>query len=1011
MRNSALNFNSLCLLFVFLVSFSTKTYSQNYWQQEVNYHIEVRLDDKKHSLTAFETIHYKNNSDQVLNEIYFHLWPNAYKDQNTAFAKQQLRDRNLKFIQASENERGYIDSLDFKVEGIKIDWEYDAEHKDICKLILNTPLQPGQEIVITTPFYVKLPNSFSRLGHVGQSYQITQWYPKPAVFDRKGWHRMPYLDLGEFYSEFGSFDVYITLPENYVVGATGDLQTYSEQLFLDSIAEHTAKIESFPKKDSLIESSEKYKTLHYKQSMVHDFAWFADKNFNVLKSEVILPHTKRKVDTYVMFRNRYAKFWKDASEYMNDALYYYSLWNGDYPYNQATAVDGALSAGGGMEYPNVTVIGTVNSPRSLETVIMHEVGHNWFYGIIGSNEREHPWMDEGINTYFERRYLRTKYPNSSLFGDSVNENLLKHFDLQTYNTDAMYDIMYQYIARLNEDQAIENHSESFGAMNYGLIVYGKSGLVLRYLEQYLGTSVFDSAMKVYFERWKFRHPYPEDFRAVMEEVSQKDLSWFFDHLIGTNDKIDFKLTGMDVVNGQMRVKVKNKSNFLAPAFVASIDKQGNVKEIFKTDPFMGTALVFFDTKDIDHISIDPYNIIPEVSRKNNRLNVEGLFGSIEPFDLQLLGSLENRNKTQLFFSPIIGYNYYDKGMPGFLFYNHLFPTERFEWELAPMYSFANDQFNWTGRLAYDLYPDNLKLLTLSTRFSHFSQAYPFAPQNQLEVDVLANGGDVYSDYYKLGFYADLILNTKANKFSVVEGINMQLTGIRSEGRMKYIGMTMGMIQTNLVAQIAYSKSNNRIRNPYSLKVMGESFSAAFMPNSTNKFSVEYKYVASYGNQSKGVELRGYAGYSSGNQGAVFLDGIGADYRYDYAHLDRSGNNVNHFYVLEGGFKSKMSMPVSKSMLALNLKLPMPVKFPLGLYGDIAYVNAPLAKYKEQVVMGVGLYVPVIRNIAEIYFPLSLKKDRITENIYSKSNYTQEIRLMINFNAMNPFNAIRNLGIN
>ena len=165
--------------------------------------------------------------------------------------------------------------------------EYHPEHIDICKLILNNPLKPGESIKISTPFFVKIPNGrFSRLGHVDQSYMITQWYPKPAVFDQNGWHPIPYLSQGEFYSEFGSFDVSITLPSNYTVGATGDLQNQDEIIRLNKLAEITKNISEFSDEMTFPKSNSKNKTLRYIQNNIHDFAWFADKRYHVLKGEV-----------------------------------------------------------------------------------------------------------------------------------------------------------------------------------------------------------------------------------------------------------------------------------------------------------------------------------------------------------------------------------------------------------------------------------------------------------------------------------------------------------------------------------------------------------------------------------------------------------------------------------------------------------------------------------------------------------------------------------------------------
>ncbi|MEY3200430.1 MAG: hypothetical protein RJA13_2388, partial [Bacteroidota bacterium] len=223
-------------IFALMAALSNTAFAQNYWQQEVNYTIKVKLNDENHTLSAFEEFEYINNSPNSLDSIYIHLWPNAYRNGKTALAKQQYKDGKtiLKFGENKLNAKqdlGGIDSLDFKVNGktVSLDfkvngktvnWEYDKKHIDICVLYLSSPLKSGERISISTPFKVKIPSGeISRLGHIDQSYQITQWYPKPAVYDKNGWHPIPYLNQGEFYSEFGSFDVTITLPENYVVGA------------------------------------------------------------------------------------------------------------------------------------------------------------------------------------------------------------------------------------------------------------------------------------------------------------------------------------------------------------------------------------------------------------------------------------------------------------------------------------------------------------------------------------------------------------------------------------------------------------------------------------------------------------------------------------------------------------------------------------------------------------------------------------------------------------------------
>ena len=225
-----------------------KAFSQQYFQQKVNYSIDVTLNDKRHELSAFEKVEYFNNSQDTLRFLYFHLWPNAYSNNTTDLAKQLFTKKGKQRLFNDPQLRGSIDSLNFKVDNKEVVWYLLPNQPDICKITLNKPLYPGQSILISTPFHVNIPKGVtSRLGHIGESYQISQWYPKPAVYDKTGWHQMPYLDQGEFYSEFGSFDVRITLPENYTVGASGDLQTKLEVERLNKLAADTSWIRNSKK--------------------------------------------------------------------------------------------------------------------------------------------------------------------------------------------------------------------------------------------------------------------------------------------------------------------------------------------------------------------------------------------------------------------------------------------------------------------------------------------------------------------------------------------------------------------------------------------------------------------------------------------------------------------------------------------------------------------------------------------------------------------------------------------
>ena len=324
---------SLLLLIIIFFTSLFALGQDTYFQQKVNTYIEVELDDEAHFLRGFEKLIYHNNSPKKLDSILIHLWPNAYKNSQTELAKQKFDNGNASFRYASEKDLGFIDSLNFKVDGEKSTWNFFNNKIDISVIYLKKSLNPGDSIIITTPFRVKIPSGrFSRLGHIGQSYQITQWFPKPAVFDKSGWHPMSYLNQGEFYSEYGDYDVNITLPENYVLMATGDLQNWNELDFLEKKSRSTLKLfesNQLPKRDSngrkdmsFPKSSKEKKTLRFIQKNVHDFAWFADKRYHVLKGEVELNNNK--ITSWSLFTNNEAKLWERSIEYLNDATLYFS---------------------------------------------------------------------------------------------------------------------------------------------------------------------------------------------------------------------------------------------------------------------------------------------------------------------------------------------------------------------------------------------------------------------------------------------------------------------------------------------------------------------------------------------------------------------------------------------------------------------------------------------------------------------------------------------------------------
>ncbi|MFN8290464.1 MAG: M1 family peptidase, partial [Chitinophagaceae bacterium] len=268
------------LLLPVLLLFAVPVVAQQpYWQQELSYTMKATLNDNEKSILGEESIVYKNNSPHALDFIWFHIWPNAYKNENTALIKQ-IKGDSSRSRKMENFGTGYIDGLAFTADGqpVKTEPHPNPQYIDIIKVVLNKPLEPGAAVTIATPFKVKLPPYFSRSGYAATEIMACQWYPKPAVYDKDGWHEMPYLDMGEFYSEYATYSVSLTVPAEYVVSATGTLQTKDELAAYKRLGSANAKNRT-AKPELYKPAGTGPKTLQYYAEQVPDFAWFADKDF------------------------------------------------------------------------------------------------------------------------------------------------------------------------------------------------------------------------------------------------------------------------------------------------------------------------------------------------------------------------------------------------------------------------------------------------------------------------------------------------------------------------------------------------------------------------------------------------------------------------------------------------------------------------------------------------------------------------------------------------------------
>ena len=962
-----------CIFPVLLIG-TLSSIAQPKWQQQVNTRIDVVLDDKKHTLSAYEEFTYTNNSPDTLRFIYIHLWPNAYKNDRTPFAKQLDQNGNTAFYYSKPKNRGYIDSLQFMIDGQSVDY-YSVENvPDIARIDLINPLVPGRSITVTTPFKVKLPTVFSRNGHTGQAYYVSQWFPKPAVYDQKGWHPISYLDQGEFYSEFGNYDVTITLPTNYVLMATGNCMDEQEQKRMDSLANaplpaDTLYNNSTPASDFLT------KTVHYSEQNIHDFAWFADKRLVVRKDTAYSPGTNQPIITWSAFLPSYSDVWKNANTYLKNAIEHYGKWVGPYPYKTMKAVLGDMKSGGGMEYPTITLIDrTVRG--NLKTVIIHEAGHNWFYGMLGSNERDHAWMDEGINTFYEQKTTKATGKDSG------------KVDVKTKLDESL---LYYEQAATDNDQPIDITSAKFTKLNYGLDVYYKTALMLRWMEKYIGEADFEKGMKDYYDTWHHHHPYPEDFRACMQRHTSKSLDWFFDAILNTDKKIDFKITKARASGGATEVTVHNNTGVLSPVLINAYDKDSLMGSAW-TQPFTGSAKLTVPTGTWNKLEID--DEIPDGKSTNDLYRRRALF---HHFGLKLnpfLGT--NRiDKDKLFITPSWGNNQYDGMMLGIALHDLTIPENRFRFAVAPMYAFGSKSFTGTGSIGYLWYPRNIfKEVMLQADGKTFH-----------DDETLHNLTEpLYARYIKVAPSLNFIFNEHNPLCTVTRSLTLKEYNI-SEENITFIPDTLArpalITKQSVYGLVRYLHSNDRVYNPFNYSLEGQ-FGEDFA-----KINLEGNVRIDYNTKNKALYVRGYIGkfFPISSDPAITsryelnTTYSGADdYLYDGTYRARnatSGLSSQQISVQEGGFKIPVYNRVYRSdnwMATLNLKSDLPIpKIPVRLFFDAGLIpNAqPIANRPGNTTLmydgGVELYI--VKDIVSVYFPLIMSgdfRDNLT-NTFGKSN--------------------------
>ncbi len=593
---------------------------KGYWQQKVDYKIDVDMKEKSYQYDGKMQLKYTNNSGQSLNKVYFHLYFNAFQpgsmmdnrlqnisDPDKRMATNIGTKENPKYVsrisELKPDQIGYQKVTSLKQDGKAVSYKVDGT---ILEVTLAKPIAEGQTSTFDMVWNAQVPEQIRRSGRNskdGVEFSMAQWYPKMAEFDPEGWHLDEYIGR-EFFAPFGNFDVTINIDKDYVIGASGELQDPNS-------------VKGYVKNPTIKTKNGKV-AWNFKAENIHDFVWAADKEF-------IVEHAKSKhgVEVYLVYQdNDKSSAWKQAMPYALGFFDYNSEHFGEYPWKTYSIIQGG---DGGMEYGTATLIAGGSNLNSLIGTIFHEAAHSWYQQLFGINETYNEWFDEGFTSYVEQMAHLNVVDKLKVMPSNPNPDAYKgYINLALSGKEEPASLLADYY---NTNYA------------YSLEAYYKGQVLAIQLGYIIGNDNLNKTFLEFYKQWKFKHPSGNDFKRVAEEVSGINLKWYFNLFINTTRKIDY---AVEAVNGNT-ITIANKSDFAMPIDLL-VEYTDGSKELFYIPlremrgekpaenlvEYQGAKRIILEdwfwtkptydvkvSKEVKQVTIDPTKRLADVNDKNN----------------------------------------------------------------------------------------------------------------------------------------------------------------------------------------------------------------------------------------------------------------------------------------------------------------------------------------------------------------------------------------------------------
>jgi hypothetical protein len=857
-----------------------------------------------------ETVFY-NKSERILNEVYFHNWPNAYKDKQTPLAKRFIENYSKIFHFTNDKHRGNTTINGISVNYDIANFEITEENPDFLKVVLHEPLKPKDSVKIAITYLVKIPNDkFTKYGVNDLEYNLRYWYLTPAIFDTK-WKLYNNLDLDDLYIDYTDYNISFKVPKDYEL--TSDL------------------IGSYFVKDSIKSyglSGKKRFDIELNISKINNFT---DYTFDgqTISSNITSEDLNYDVKSSILKRE----------------FYFIKTFLGFYPHDKIV-----LSQ---LEYDKNPVYGFNQLPSFLaaynnafewDIKLFKVLSKEYIDQLFLFNKREDYWLANGLHNYLMIKYVEKYYPEVKAIGNISKLWGVKSFSISKINFNEKYHFVYQFAARKNLDQALETRADSLSNFNRKVANCYKAGLGIKYLENYIDDASVSSLIWNFSYANSGKQVKSEQFLNYLKQKTEKDLSWFENDYLKTNKKIDYTIKKITEKNDSLEIIITNNRNFTAPIQLYGIqDKEIKFKKWLTGIDSLTTITI--PKNGFNKLSLNYESQLPEYNLRNNWKDLDKKIFN-RPLQLKFLKDIEDTYYNQLFYTPVYRFNYYDGLVLGMAFSNKTLLKKSVNYKITPSYSTKSNTLSGSASFQYEYLPENETI-------------------NRFAVGISG------SSYH----YAKDLTYTSINPYALLEFRRKSLRDVSSKALVAsftLVDREKSPIQTQHVETNKYNVFSLGFGYSKPAILDDVRFSTGLqVSNKFSKLSLTGRF-RKLTNSNRQFDFRFFAGAFLRNETETnyfdFALDRPSDYLFQYNYLGRSetsGFFSQQIIINEGGFKSKLPVSYANQWLS-TLNISVGLWRWLEVYNDVGFVKNRNEKVYFAHENGVRLNF--IQDILEVYFP-------------------------------------------